>query len=110
METNQYRTEQVFKRNSFVAFEKFSKEYISPINMTINNEGNDFITNQLTVRLKTDLYEQFIETRTFTKEFKRPTFFDWLFRRKTRYTFNVNVSEVTKYIPNVDNILRVEIK
>ncbi len=99
---------QEFKKQSFVSFDKFMEEYISDIQIQYGKDSDDFIKNLVTVRLKTDLYSKFVEERTFTKEFKRPTFFDWLFRRKQKYTFNVKVSEVTKYVPNVDNILMVE--
>lgn len=99
---------QEFKKQSFVSFDKFTEQYISEIQIQYGQESDDFIKNLITARLKTDLYSKFIEDRTFTKEFKRPTFFDWLLRRKQKYTFNVKVSEVTKYVPNGDNILMVE--
>ena len=99
---------QEFKKQSFVSFDKFTEEYISDIKIQYGKDSDDFIKNLVTVRLKTDLYSKFVEERTLTKEFKRPTFFDWLLRRKQKYTFNVRVSEVTKYVPNGDNILMVE--
>lgn len=99
---------QEFKKQSFVSFDKFTEEYISDVKIQYGKDSDDFIKNLITVRLKTDLYSKFVENRTITKEFKRPTFLDWLFRRKLKYTFNVKVSEVTKYVPIADNILMVE--
>lgn len=99
---------QEFKKQKFVSFDKFTEEYISDVKIQYGIDSDDFIKNLVTARLKTDLYSKFIEDRTFTKEFKRPTFFDWLLRRKQKYTFNVKVSEVTKYVPNGENILMVE--
>ena len=99
---------QEFKKQSFVSFDKFTEEYISDIQIQYGKDSDDFIKNLVTVRLKTDLYSKFVEERTLTKEFKRPTFFDWLLRRKQKYTFNVKVSEVTKYVQNGDNVLMVE--
>lgn len=99
---------QEFKKLSFVSFDKFTEEYISDVKIQYGKDSDDFIKNLVTVRLKTDLYSKFVENRTITKEFERPTFFDWLFRRNKKYTFNVKVSEVTKYVPNGDNILMVE--
>jgi len=99
---------QEFKKQSFVSFDKFTEQYISDVKIQYGKDSDDFIKNLVTARLKTDLYSKFVENRTITKEFKRPTFFDWLLRRKQKYTFNVKVSEVTKYVPNGDNILMVE--
>lgn len=108
MEGNQHRTTQAFKRNSFVAYQKFSNEYASTIMLGFSQDSNDYFNETFSAKIQMDFFAKFIEERTFTKEFKRPTFFDWLFRRKPKYTFNVKVSEVTKYVPNGDNVLMVE--
>lgn len=54
----------------------------------------DFINEELTLQLTSFIYQRTVEEREMVYYCPRPTFMDWLMRRKKRVVFTANLKQV----------------
>jgi hypothetical protein len=74
--------------------EKISKEVIDGYQFDIGYVNDDFILNQMTIRLSGLIYENLSETRDLEYYCDRPKFLDWLLRRKKKVVFELDVKDL----------------
>ena len=91
------RTE--FTLESMADSMKWSEEYLSDIKMKAGVESEDFMKQLLTVRIKAYFYSHESDEKEMIFYSKRPTFLDWLLRRKRRHVVNVKIKDILKNPP-----------
>ena len=84
-------SERVFVRQKLAAYEKIS---LCETELIIDQIDDDFINKLATVILKGYVYENTKEIRNLSYTFKRPTFLDWILRRKRNVTVKVEVKDL----------------
>ena len=77
-----------------ITFEKGKISFITKIKMETGFTENDLIEENITARLTAEILERTVEEKTLEYTFKRPTFFDWLLRRKRKATFELKVKDL----------------
>lgn len=70
---------------------------------------NDFVNETLTVQLQAFIYEQTIDERELIYEFNRPTFLDWLLRRKRKAIFHFKAADLLLNPPQEKNLRTYQI-
>lgn len=71
-------------------------DYIKVSKPMIDTVNDDFIRDLLTVKLEGFIYAHTQGTQTITVLSEKPTFLDWLLRRKRSFTLKVDCLEVFK--------------
>ena len=83
-----------FTKEKMAAIEKISKELLTESVVDIGQSSEDFLADTLSFRLSASIYSNMSEERDLVYEFKRPTFLDWLLRRKRIATFKLKVKDL----------------
>jgi|SRR5688572_6151161 len=78
---------------------KVSKELITDPKMFVGQEGMDYAMDTLTCQIETFIVSRLSETQKTRVYAERPTFLDWLLRRKRSFEIVVNAKEVIKNPP-----------
>jgi len=99
--------EKVFRKEKAAVIQKITNEAISDLKFTIGQEGDDFMRENLTVMLSASIYTHLAEERELVYDFDRPTFTDWLLRRKRKAKFNLKVKDLLLILPISENSLRM---
>ena len=69
---------------------------------------DDFLEELLTAVLSAHIYSNMAEQRELVYSFKRPTFWEWITRKKRKATFTLNVKDLLINPPkNTDNVIRI---
>lgn len=92
-----------YKKEKIGCYEKYTNECYEELR--IGQEGEDFIRNQLAVRLDNYIFTHMVGKYEHTKYFDRPTFLDWLLRRRRTINIKVDIKEMLPYPPKGDNII-----
>jgi hypothetical protein len=98
-----------FNREKVVAQMQIAKECLSDIKLNIAQTSEDFMSDKLTVQLVGFIYSNTIDERKLEYNLERPTFFDWLFRRRKKVVFDFKAKDLMLNPPKTDRdkILRV---
>lgn len=83
-----------FDKEKISAISKVAKDYILDVNLTAGTVNDDFVLDQLTLQLDAWILSNAAEERILTYYCPRPTFFDWLFRRRREVKWELNVKDL----------------
>lgn len=83
-----------FKKETLRAYNKISLELLTDITLKIGTVDDDAAREIVTYMIETEIYSNLAEERELTYYFKRPKFFDWLFRRSKVATFELKVKDL----------------
>ena len=89
-----------FDREKIAAMQIFSDDIIADMDLRIGKCCDQFVTQETTAILSAYFYSNKKEERIMSYTFKRPTFFEWLFRKKRTAKFNVVVKDLLINPPN----------
>jgi len=76
--------------------ERLKKEMVFDLNYKVGIESDDFFKGLAITLLEGTIYKWTQENRTIIQSIKRPTFLDWLLRRRKQITIKIDVSELLK--------------
>jgi len=97
-----------FKKERISSFCKVSKEFISELNISAGTDYEDMIYDTLTVKLDAFIYSALQEERVLTYYCPRPTFLDWLLRRKRKVEWTLKVKDLMLNPPkNKNSTMRI---
>jgi len=96
----------IFEKERIATMSKVSCELMSQMELDKCQIDDDYLMNTMTYRLSASIYSNTVEQRKLTYHFERPSFFDWLFRRKRKVEINVEVKDLLLN-PPADNVVRV---
>jgi len=96
-----------YKREKIAVMQKIEKEVLSDPKFEVFRDAEDFIHDTMTMRLTAFIYSDLADERNLEYEFKRPTFFDWLLRRKRKATFNLKVKDLLLNPPKSGKSMRM---
>ena len=102
--------EETYTKQKIAAFMKAHQDMISESKLTSGFDGIDYINNLLTFRLEAFIYKSAQPTQTITHVVKRPTFFEWIFRRERFINITVECDKVFKVAPDDKALLTYNIK
>lgn len=86
----------VFERERVCEMMKHTKEFIAQLKATSNE---DYIYDMLSTNMDAFLYTQTHEEQTITRYAGRPSFLDWILRRRKKYHWTVKMRDVLKNPP-----------
>lgn len=96
--------EHIFEKKKFAVFTKFSADILNDIDVKI---FEDKITNTITARMEAFFYEKQVAEKEIVYYFDRPTFLDWLLRRRKTKRIKINISDVLNNPPKtLENTIR----
>lgn len=86
-----------------------SRKCLSDLKLSKGQTSDDFLQDKLTAQLTGFIYSNTIDERKLEYYLERPTFFDWLFRRRKKVVFDFKAKDLMLNPPktNLDKILRV---
>lgn len=96
-----------FEKERVAVMQKRSKEVLNDLKLDISHDSDDFITGNMTMRLTGFIYSNLAEERNLYYYFDRPTFMDWLLKRKRTATFTLKVKDLLLNAPKTDNTIRI---
>lgn len=98
-----------FNREKVAATMQMSRECLSDLKLSKGQTSDDFLQDKLTAQLTGFIYSNTIDERKLEYYLERPTFFDWLFRRRKKVLFDFKAKDLMLNPPktNLDKILRV---
>lgn len=91
--------EQEFKKQKVAQFLRVAKKLLI--------DDKDYVKSTIEVRLEGYMYERTIAEKEITYHLERPSFMDWLLRRRTSKTIKVNISEALNNPPETPNTTRL---
>ena len=80
-----------------------SKNIISDMKFESGLNADNFIKDELTHQVSAYIYDRMLHEQRIVREFCAPTFTDWLFKRKRRFSFVVKAYEVLKGVKRIDS-------
>lgn len=83
-----------FTKKQLKQIVKVSRNVLFDPELNIGTEGRDFVNNELTYCLNSWFLEHLSETRTLTYLCERPKFTDWLFRKRKKVEFKLDVKDL----------------
>lgn len=101
------KTETVYEKTKLFVESKISKELLNDIKIQTFSDDSDILTNMLTARMTAYVYSNLSEERNLTYYFDKPTFFEWLFRKKRKAVFNLKVKDLLLNAPKSENTMRI---
>lgn len=96
-----------FSREKISTHCKVSRDIITEASIRIGNEGIDFIEETLTAQLEAFVWSRLSEKRTITNVFKRPSFLEWLFRKKREVKIEIDVKDLLLNPPVIESTKRI---
>lgn len=86
---------------------KYSSRFIAESKVEAAQENDDFLKEMITIKVSSYIYENKAEERELVYYCDRPKFFDWLFRRRKKATFNLKVKDILIDPPKTDRSDRI---
>ena len=83
-----------FEKEKIAVIDKISNNVLNDLKLEISQVAEDFVNETMTMRLTAFIYSNLAEERNLDYYFERPTFLDWLLRRKRKATFNLKVKDL----------------
>lgn len=96
-----------FEREKVAVMQKISNEVLNDLKLEISQVADDFVNETMTMRLTGFIYSNLADERILDYYFDRPTFLDWLLRRKRKATFNLKVKDLLLNAPKTENSMRI---
>ena len=96
-----------FKKEKVAVMQKISNEVLNDLKFKDYHDADDFVNDTMTRHLTGFIYSNLADERNLDYYFDRPTFLDWLLRRKRKATFNLKVKDLLLNAPKTDNSMRI---
>lgn len=97
-----------FNREKVQAIQILSEQCLSDLKLNIGQTAENFMQREFTAQLTAFVYSNTIDERTLDYYCERPTFFDWLFRRRKKVSFEFKAKDLLLNPPKNDkDTLRV---
>jgi hypothetical protein len=96
----------IFEREKVTVMQKIASNILTDTSLEIATVLDDFVKNQMTMKLAANVYYNLSEERDLEYICKRPTFLDWLLRREKKVIFNLKVKDLLLNPPKLDNTMR----
>jgi hypothetical protein len=96
-----------FEKEKVAVMQKISNEVLNDLKLEVSQVSDDFVNKTMTMRLTGFIYSNLADERNLDYYFDRPTFLDWLLRRKRKATFNLKVKDLLLNVPKTDNSMRI---
>ena len=103
MENNEIK----FEKEKIAVMQKISKEVLNDLILEGGSVNDDYVNNTFTMRLTAYIYSNLADEKTLDYYFERPTFWDWILRRKRKATFLLRVKDLLLSAPKTDNSIRI---
>lgn len=101
--------EVIFEKEKIAVMQKISTELFNDLELDVSKVSDDFVNETMTMKLTGFIYSNLADERNLDYYFDRPTFFDWILRRKRKATFNLKVKDLLLNAPKMDNSMRIYI-
>ena len=99
-----------FNKERIATMQKISKELVSDPSFALGTENDDFIKDEMTLKLTGYIYSNMADVRTLTYYCDRPKFLDWLLRRSKRVQWELKVKDLLLNPPKLkDRTTRIYI-
>jgi len=102
--------EETYTKQKISAYMKATPEMMTERNLRIGMDGEDFINDLLTCQLEAFIYKSAQPTQTTYHYVPRPTFLDWMLKRRKVINITVECDKVLKVAPDDKSILVYNIK
>lgn len=89
-------------KEKMISYMTVSQDYIESLQVDAGMSNDDFIKDNLTIRLEAHFVKSQEEIQTVTVYRKRPTFWEWLTRKEIVLTAEVNCKELMKNPPKFE--------
>ena len=99
----------IFEKEKMAAYMKISEQVFTDIKLQVGQEGMDYYQNLLTCELTGYIYSNLAEERELKYFAPRPTFLDWLLKRRKVVKFNLKVKDLLLNPPKLENTQRIYI-
>ena len=96
-----------FTKEKLYTHAYISKTMLADLNFQTSQQSDDFINDQLTIKLTGYIYTNLSDERELEYFFDKPTFFDWLFGRKRKAKFNLKVKDILLNPPQMKGTVRM---
>ena len=96
-----------FEKEKIATMQKISNEIFTDLELQVSQIDNDIIYNTMTMRLSGFIYSNLADERSLDYYFDKPTFLDWILRRKRKATFNLKVKDLLLNPPKTKNSIRM---
>jgi hypothetical protein len=96
-----------FEREKVATYARISKEMLTDLKMKVEQSDDDFIYDLLHAQLVGYIYSNMSEERDLVYWCKRPTFFEWLFRKSKKVVFKLQVKDILLNPPKDKNTARI---
>ena len=96
-----------FEKEKVTVMKKISNEVLNDLKLEVSKVSDDFVNETITMLLTGFIYSDLADERNLDYYFDRPTFLDWLLRRKRKATFNLKVKDLLLNDPKTDNSMRI---
>lgn len=98
--------EATYTKEKISEIQKISEEVFTNLQLEVGRIDDDFIYQELTLKLSGYVYSNMAEERDLVYYCDRPKSFDWLFRRKRKVVFHLSVKDLL-INPNPKNTTRI---
>lgn len=99
----------IFEKEKIAVMQKISTELFNDLELEVSKVSDDFVNETMTMKLTGFIYSNLADERNLDYYFDRPTFLDWILRRKRKATFNLKVKDLLLNAPKMDNSMRIYI-
>lgn len=110
MKTELKINKKAFEKLKLSAIEKISSDCITNISFYLGQTAEDILDDMYTFQIVGYVYSRTIDERKLTYYCERPTFLDWLFRRKKKIEFDFKASDLLINPPDEDTLRIYDVK
>jgi len=97
----------IFEKEKVTMVQKISEELLNGLKLETYKDIDAYFRKTMTLRLSGFIYSNLADERNLDYYFDRPTFFEWLFRKRRKATFNLKVKDLLLNAPKTDNSIRI---
>jgi hypothetical protein len=83
-----------FMREKIATIEKMSLDCLTDLKLELGQDTDDYLGGVFTARLQAFIYQNTIAERDLVYYCDRPTFLDWLLRRKKKVVFKFKAKDL----------------
>lgn len=86
--------EQSFTAEKIAAVQKIPSTVLADMKIDLHQNADDFIHDRFTLQMTAKIYTDTVDERVLVYHCERPTFLDWLLRRRKRVEFDFKAKDL----------------
>lgn len=96
-------TQTTFTKEKIAVNEKISDLFLKEMDLSIAKNGDDFVRELFTIQLESFIMTRLNEKQNIIVYRERPTFMEWILRKRRSFVFEISCKEVLKNPPSLPN-------